>query len=214
MGKEALISKKDVLEQTGLSYGQFYRWKRMGLIPEQWFVRRSTFTGQETFLPKERTLDRIERVRSLKNDHSLEQIAEMLSPDIVRKTYAAAEVEAMEWVSPRARKLYEPLRRRRGPYQFSEILYLTAIERLLADGQLSGEQVRRAAATLIERFHELPDHGQERFLAVAGRGEASVPAVGAGRCLFDSQTPVVRIDLNRLLEEVKVELQKSLPAKE
>lgn len=49
--EENLISKKEVLSQTGISYGQLYRWKRKGLIPEEWFIRRSTFTGQETFFP-------------------------------------------------------------------------------------------------------------------------------------------------------------------
>jgi predicted DNA-binding transcriptional regulator AlpA len=34
MAEEELISKKEVLELTGISYGQFYRWKREGLIPE------------------------------------------------------------------------------------------------------------------------------------------------------------------------------------
>jgi len=48
MEDDKLISKKAVLEEMGISYGQLYRWKRKGLIPEAWFVRRSTFTGQET----------------------------------------------------------------------------------------------------------------------------------------------------------------------
>lgn len=47
--EEELISKKDLLDETGISYGQLYRWKRKQLIPEEWFIRKSTFTGQETF---------------------------------------------------------------------------------------------------------------------------------------------------------------------
>ncbi len=46
------ISKKDLLELTGISYGQLYRWKRKGLIPEAWFVKKPAFTGQETFFPR------------------------------------------------------------------------------------------------------------------------------------------------------------------
>ena len=46
---EDLISKKEVLEKYSISYGALYRWKRMGLIPEAWFIRKSTSTGQETF---------------------------------------------------------------------------------------------------------------------------------------------------------------------
>lgn len=47
------ISKKDLLQVTGISYGQLYRWKREGLIPENWFVKRPSSTGQETFFPKD-----------------------------------------------------------------------------------------------------------------------------------------------------------------
>ncbi len=51
--------KKELLDATGISYGQLYRWKRERLIPDQWFVKRSAFTGQETFLPR-RAVERIE----------------------------------------------------------------------------------------------------------------------------------------------------------
>ena len=46
--EEELISKKELLEQYQISYGALYRWKRMGLIPEGWFLRRAAPTGQET----------------------------------------------------------------------------------------------------------------------------------------------------------------------
>ena len=39
---EDLISKRELLERYGVSYGALYRWKRMGLIPEDWFLRRAT----------------------------------------------------------------------------------------------------------------------------------------------------------------------------
>lgn len=50
--EEDLISKKELLELTGISYGQLYRWKRKQLIPEEWFIRKSVFTGQETFFQR------------------------------------------------------------------------------------------------------------------------------------------------------------------
>ena len=60
---EKLISKKELLELYGISYGALYRWKRMGLIPEDWFIRRSTPTGQETFFRREQILPRMELIR-------------------------------------------------------------------------------------------------------------------------------------------------------
>ena len=72
------ISKKDLLVETGISYGQLYRWKRDGLIPEEWFIKRSAFTGQETFFPRDRMLARIKGILALKDTHSLEEIRESL----------------------------------------------------------------------------------------------------------------------------------------
>ena len=58
-----LISKKELLALTGISYGQLYRWKRQGLIPEEWFIKRSAYTGQETFFPREQILSRIRTIQ-------------------------------------------------------------------------------------------------------------------------------------------------------
>ncbi len=76
-----LISKKELLQITGISYGQLYRWKREKLIPEEWFIKQSSFTGQETFLPRELILPRIEAILGNKDKYSLTELSRMLSPD-------------------------------------------------------------------------------------------------------------------------------------
>ena len=76
---DELISKKEVLETYGISYGALYRWKRMGLIPEEWFVKKSAVTGQETFFNRSAICERIETILSLKDTLSLEDIAEKLN---------------------------------------------------------------------------------------------------------------------------------------
>jgi hypothetical protein len=83
--EENLISKKDVLLQTDISYGQLYRWRRKGLIPEAWFVRRSTFTGQETFFPRDKILERIERVKAMKDTHPLDDLADVITQEVNAK---------------------------------------------------------------------------------------------------------------------------------
>ncbi len=74
---EDLISKKELLDLTGISYGQLYRWKRKNLIPEQWFIRKSSFTGQETYFPREKILQRIDRILGMKDDLSLDALADV-----------------------------------------------------------------------------------------------------------------------------------------
>lgn len=72
---EELISKKDLLELMNISYGQLYRWKRKKLIPEEWFIKKSVVTGQETFFPKERIIERINKIIELKEELSLDDLA-------------------------------------------------------------------------------------------------------------------------------------------
>lgn len=79
MNMEELISKKELLEQTGISYGQLYRWKRKNIIPEEWFIKKSASTGQETFFPREKILDRIEMIVNMKDEASLDDLAKMFS---------------------------------------------------------------------------------------------------------------------------------------
>ncbi len=73
-----LISKREVLEKYGISYGALYRWKRMGLIPEDWFEKKSAATGQETFFNRRAITERIETILRLKDTLSLEEIAAQL----------------------------------------------------------------------------------------------------------------------------------------
>ena len=76
---DELISKREVLERYGISYGALYRWKRLGLIPEAWFLKKSTVTGQETFFRKENICPRVELILSRKEQISLEELAEELA---------------------------------------------------------------------------------------------------------------------------------------
>jgi predicted site-specific integrase-resolvase len=73
--EEELISKKDLLERYGISYGALYRWKRKGLIPEEWFIKKATVTGQETFFPKELICERVELIQNQKDDFSLDELS-------------------------------------------------------------------------------------------------------------------------------------------
>lgn len=90
---EDQISKKELLRQTGISYGQLYRWKREKLIPEEWFKKQASSTGQETYFPKEAVLKRVERIKAWKDQYSLEEMAAMLSPEYVDRLFSEEDLE-------------------------------------------------------------------------------------------------------------------------
>ena len=75
------ITKKDLLEKVGISYGRLYRWKRLGLIPEEWFIKRAAPTGQETVLPAAKVLERIDKIKEMMKSLSLDEIAARFSFD-------------------------------------------------------------------------------------------------------------------------------------
>ena len=207
MAQDEMISKSEILDRTGITYGQFYRWKRMGLIPEAWFHRQSTFTGQEAFLPRAKVLERIERINELKGDHSLDEIAAMLSPDLVRKTYPIAEVEEMDWLSKQALHLFRGVRRGEGTFAFDELVYIGVVGRLQDRGDLVQEQIELAARCLIASFEALgSDEG--RHLTLARRNSVSQTVLHSGRCYFDPDTEVlVTVDLDGVVEDIKLNLE-------
>lgn len=136
--EQDLISKKDLLVLTGISYGQLYRWKRKGLIPEEWFIRKATFTGQETFFPREKMLARVERIRDMKeSDISLDEIADTFSPAMVANvSLSIDDVRSRKLVSNAALELFLEKRSESGPLLFGELLTIAVVDRLLTGGEI------------------------------------------------------------------------------
>ncbi len=105
--EQELISKKELLELYGISYGALYRWKRKGLIPEDWFIKKSTVTGQETFFPRKLICERMELIQKQKDDTSLEELSKLFSTEskknatiildtvFGRKTFYLSDIEAV-----------------------------------------------------------------------------------------------------------------------
>lgn len=148
--EQDLISKKDLLQQAGISYGQLYRWKRKGLIPEEWFTRKATFTGQETFFPREKILARVDRIRSMKEeDLSLEAIADTLSPAMVADAaLMPEEVRARRLVSEAALDLFLELRAESVPLLFGELLAVAVLDTLLTGGEIGIDEGRALVETM------------------------------------------------------------------
>lgn len=89
--EQELISKKELLKAYNVCYGSLYRWKRKGLIPEEWFIKKSTFTGQETFFPRALICERISLIKAQKDDASLEELASRFSSEAKRNAALVIE---------------------------------------------------------------------------------------------------------------------------
>ncbi len=93
MNMELLISKKELLTRYNISYGALYRWKRKGLIPDEWFIKKSTTTGQETFFPEKLVCERIELIQEMKEDVLLDELAKKLSGEEEKQEFVVLDTE-------------------------------------------------------------------------------------------------------------------------
>ncbi|MCZ8514639.1 YhbD family protein [Paenibacillus filicis] len=150
--EQQLISKKDLLELTGISYGQLYRWKRKNLIPEEWFIRKSTFTGQETFFPKEQILARIDKILNMKDDLSLDELADVFSPNLVEASIPRGDLEKRGLISPQSLQLFEQYYGDTDVYTFDMILHVYLLDKLLRTGEITLEEGRILLETLQEHY--------------------------------------------------------------
>ena len=93
MNIEHLISKKELLTRYNISYGALYRWKRKGLIPDEWFIKKSTTTGQETFFPEKLVCERIELIQEMKEDVLLDELAQKLNGEEEKQEFVVLDTE-------------------------------------------------------------------------------------------------------------------------
>ncbi|MVX64595.1 DUF4004 family protein [Clostridium chromiireducens] len=158
---EELISKKELLEELQISYGQLYRWKRKKLIPEEWFIKKSVSTGQETFFPKQKIITRINKILELKDDVSLDDLANQFSYNvkdikIVRDYLVKNEIvplgimERFESVINVDNNIYDELR------LFTLFIY----ENLIGIGFLSLEEVNEITESISRNYKLLCDENK------------------------------------------------------
>ncbi len=205
--EEELISKKDLLERADISYGQLYRWKRKGLIPEDWFIRKSTYTGQETFFPRAKVLSRIEKIKNLKEDVSLDDIAEVFSPAQGDAALSYDEIKGKGLVSSDVLDIYLKDCGDITRFDFSEIRLIYVFNSLLVSGSVSLDETRIVLDLLRTGFLRFDGASFDVILArkLGSFCCFAVPA-GSAVCLDRDMRLLSRISLPAVTEELKLKM--------
>lgn len=146
---QELITKKELLQETGISYGSLYRWKRKGLLPDQWFIHKATFTGQETFFPKEKTLERVRKIKELKDTLSLDEMAALFSQQWKPDQLSIQGAVERGVCSRATADLFLSLRSVSELLQFEDLFLLYALSNLVDSGMVSRDEMA-SALTLLE----------------------------------------------------------------
>lgn len=126
-----MISKKDLLKEMNISYGQLYRWKREGLIPDEWFVKQSVSTGQETFFKRSLIIPRIEQILSLKDKYELQEINKLFSENNDKHTFTARDVILIDDIDPFVLKTYIGIRKELSIFELAFICIFSKYKNLI-----------------------------------------------------------------------------------
>lgn len=202
---EELISKKELLEELQISYGQLYRWKRKKLIPEEWFIKKSVSTGQETFFPRYKIITRINKILELKDDISLDDLANQFSYSVkdikIKRAYLIQNtivplniIERFEAIISTDNDIYEE----------SRLFTLFIYERLIGIGFLSLEEANEITIAVFNNYLKL--NNEEKILVVKRKLGvcfyyvlSSEPEV----LIDESSIEIVRFKISDILEKIK-----------
>jgi DNA-binding transcriptional MerR regulator len=207
MEKE-LISKKKLLELTGISYGQLYRWKRKNLIPEEWFIKKSTFTGQETYFPKKRILDRIKKIKTLKGDVSLDELAQLLSPNLLEVLLERKELMERNIVSKATLDFYKDERGEIEKYAFEKILYLFVLDKMFESGKINFEEGKIILTLLEEQYPKFKGKNCVlMFLRKLGISTSCLISNPNEIYFEDSIKIIENLNLSNLIEELNIKIK-------
>lgn len=202
-----LISKKELLDLTGISYGQLYRWKRKNLIPEEWFIRKSSYTGQETFFPKQQILPRIDKIIHMKEGLSLDELADVFSPTLGEVEMSAQQLIDRNIVSLASLELLTEASREQSLYGLEQIMMLYVLEKLLMSGDITRQEGSLLIEVMSDHYYRFRDRASE-LLLIRKMGVPTFMLVGAGAELYFDQgvKVVLRITLATFMEELKLKL--------
>jgi len=205
--EEELVSKKELLELTGISYGQLYRWKRKGLIPEEWFIRKSTFTGQETFFPKTKVLSRIDKILRMKEDVSLDDLADTFSPAFGDVSLNSEEIIRRGIANADMIKLYLEFSGSGEALDFNDLLSVYLLNKCIVSGDLSLTEGQTMLEVLREGMIRFSGKPSELFLA-RKLGVFCCFAVSppCDVCTDSGLKLISKTNIQTIIEELKIKL--------
>lgn len=205
--EEDLISKKELLEITNVSYGQLYRWKRKNIIPEEWFIKKSSYTGQETYFPKEKILDRIEKIKDMKDDVSLDNLAQMFSPQLADVFLNEEELLNKNIVRLQTLIMYKDIYGEIKTFSFKKILYISLLEKSLVSGDVSLEEGKLIIETLEENYKSLEGKNSEIILLRKfGMALCFLITLPNEFYIESSAKMVLRLNISQSIEELKIKI--------
>ena len=189
-----MISKKDLLKKMDISYGQLYRWKREGLIPDEWFIKQSVSTGQETYFKETLIIPRIEKILELKDLYQLEELRKIFEPQLENRSITLQEAVLLDDIDPIVLKIYA---KKHNVFNIAELAMLKIFSKyneyldLILYLDLNLHEINSSSIIYIVK------HAEDYFLLIS-----------SGEMLLDPKlTLIEKIHLEDIIKEIAKELR-------
>lgn len=203
------ISKKDLLQETGISYGQLYRWKREGLIPEEWFMKKASYTGQETYFPKEKILTRIKAIQQLKDKYSLEELAKMLTPEVSNRMFSEEDLEQFVEIDIDLAASFMDILEK-DEFTFTEVIMMIALTRIYKEQAIAYEEMQDILKGVIPHLDHMESVDYLLILIdVEQHYYAMLCKEGTDIYLDERMKQIEQIHLQELSNEMKVKYKET-----
>lgn len=207
--QEELVSKKELLALAGISYGQLYRWKRQNLIPESWFIKQSSVTGQETYFVKDKILNRVAFILANKDQYSLEELAAMLAPEQSDNLYTSDDVLGFPNIDASVVTQFERVLEKT-QFTFLEFLFIHVVSQVNWQLQPTEQEVQELVWSIRDW---LPHLSSTEYRLVVCQREGQMFALllnQDGTVFADTKTERLKAyDLSVLSQELKLSLQEN-----
>ncbi|WP_039658481.1 YhbD family protein [Clostridium tyrobutyricum] len=206
--EENLISKKELLKLTDISYGQLYRWKRKKIIPEEWFIKKSSFTGQETFFPREEILDRVQKIKNLKDDTSLDDLAQIFSNEVSNIKISCEDIIEKGIIMEDVIKIYGDFNSKVSIYSFNEILYMTILQEFLSVGNITIEESKSVLQILHDNYDSYCGKNCEIvFVRKMGVGICFISLLPNQIHLDNLSKVIMKLDISKSVQKLKLKIK-------
>ncbi|HBF8122176.1 TPA: YhbD family protein [Clostridioides difficile] len=204
---EELISKKDLLSKTNISYGQLYRWKRKNIIPEEWFIKKSAFTGQETFFPRDKILERIELILSMKEETSLDDIANMFMKKDINKEFDIDFILSKEVICNYTKEIFQNLYKKEQSIGKKELLILSIIEKFLVKSTITFEELKLIVNIIEENFTSIYNENGKIYLFRKFGVPFVVGCLDYKKVKFEKDVvKIIEVDLTKEINDISIKL--------
>ena len=121
-------------------------------------MKQSSFTGQETFFPREQMLQRIRAIQELKDQYSLEELAKLLSPEISVKGFTMEDLESMEEINKELISTFQSILEK-DVYTYMELLQLVILSKLKEELDLTVSQISGLLAGMKAYLSDMKSTG-------------------------------------------------------